>query len=160
MLQGALQGSILHDSAHRLVFSSEPWATLCDLVIELTFTSFAETTSYSNGHTQRHHIYLGDYPNDNEIPDLCSHFSGVQLKAKTPTGEKILFSIRMLFAMIPLSFLLDPLLVDMASYFIAPHIATSDIRREHPVPWKTQVKMVTFQVFPSVPYLPSFAAGA
>lgn len=53
------QGSILHDSAHRLVFETEPLATITDLLIELTFTSFAETIAYSNGHTQRHHIYLG-----------------------------------------------------------------------------------------------------
>lgn len=88
----------------------------------------------------------GDYPNDNEIPDLCSHFAGVQLKALTPFGENILFVIRMMFAMIPLSFLLDPLLVEFASYFLAPHVATADVRREHPVPWKTQVKMISFQV--------------
>ena len=139
------QGSLLHDAAHRLVFSSEPLASVCDLFIELTFTSFAESLSYSMGHARRHHLYLGDYPYDNEIPDLCTHYTGVHLRAKTPTGEKILFGVRIVLAMVPLSFLLDPILVDFVCRFLAPHIATEDVRRQYEYPWKDQAKMYTFQ---------------
>ena len=74
----------------------------------------------------------------------------MQLRAKTPTGEKILFAIRILFAMIPLSFLLDPMLVDLVCRFVAPHIATEDVRKQYEYPWKDQAKMFAFQALSGV----------
>jgi len=140
------QGSLLHEAAHHLIFATEPLATVSELLIELTFTSFGQSLCYCQEHSRQHHPYLGDYPRDNEIPDLCTHFLGVQLKSKNPNAARLLFLIRCIFALIPLSFLFEPLLLSILNKYFLADLVPADASRIYKYPTKVKVKIVIFQI--------------
>jgi sphingolipid delta-4 desaturase len=62
--------TLVHESAHRLVFRNARAKLAFDLVIEALLTSFSRQLSYQHEHVTSHHAHLGDYEGDWEHEDI------------------------------------------------------------------------------------------
>ncbi len=64
-------GSLIHETAHRLVFRERRAKLAFDLLLEVITTSFGRQLTYQHEHVSSHHPHLGNYERDYEHEDLC-----------------------------------------------------------------------------------------
>jgi sphingolipid 4-desaturase/C4-monooxygenase len=62
--------SLVHESAHRLVFRGARAKVAFDLLLEAILTSFGYLLVYQHNHVTSHHAHLGDYEGDYEHEDI------------------------------------------------------------------------------------------
>lgn len=98
-------GSLVHETAHRLVFSKAGPKLLFDLTLEVILTSFSRQLTYQHEHLSSHHPYLGDYERDYEHEDICRFAARRSLRAKHPRTQRLLTAAELTLHLLPLGFL-------------------------------------------------------
>src|SRR5690349_14074626 len=77
-------GSLIHETAHRLVFRERRAKLAFDLLLEVITTSFGRQLTYQHEHVSSHHPHLGNYERDYEHEDLCRFLARRAHRAKNP----------------------------------------------------------------------------
>lgn len=99
-------GSLLHETAHKLIFR-EPRAKLVfDLGLELVIGSFGKQLTYQHQHVASHHPYIGDYARDYEHEDICSFNARRTIKANSPLALRLTTLFVLAMGLLPFGFLI------------------------------------------------------
>lgn len=131
-------GTLLHETAHRLVFHRNRPKLLFDLGLELLLGSFGKQLTYQYEHVTSHHPHLGDYERDYEHEDICSFNARRTIKADHPAVQHMLTITTLILHALPLGFLLADFVLPRL-YRTASHVAVKDKQRHigaRPVPRK------------------------
>ncbi len=99
-------GSLVHETAHKLIFR-EPKAKLgFDLGLEWILGSYGKQLIYQHEHITSHHPYIGDYERDYEHEDICAFQSRMVLRSDRPGVQRVLTGLTLFLHALPLGFLI------------------------------------------------------
>jgi sphingolipid delta-4 desaturase len=98
-------GSLVHETAHRLIFRRRRPKLAFDLALELLLGSFGRQLTYQYEHTTSHHPYQGDYERDYEFEDVCAILARRSLKG-APIRLRSLTLATLLLHLLPGGFLI------------------------------------------------------
>ena len=98
-------GSLLHETAHRLVFHKSGPKLAFDLGLELILASFGKQLTYQYEHVTSHHPHLGDYERDYEHEDICAFNARRTIKAAHPATQRLLTLLTLVLDLLPFGFL-------------------------------------------------------
>ncbi len=99
-------GSLVHETAHRLVFRAERPKLLFDIGLEWILGSYAKQLTYQHEHITSHHPYIGDYERDYEHEDICAFQSRMRLRHDNPRVQRALTVFTLFLHALPLGFLI------------------------------------------------------
>jgi sphingolipid delta-4 desaturase len=99
-------GSLVHETAHRLIFRRRRPKLLFDLGLELLLGSFGRQLTYQCEHTTSHHPYQGDYERDYEFEDVCAILARRSLTRSHPGRQRAVTALTLLLHLLPGGFLL------------------------------------------------------
>jgi sphingolipid delta-4 desaturase len=107
-------GSLVHESAHRLVFHKSGPKLAFDLGLELLLASFGKQLTYQYEHVTSHHPFLGNYERDYEHEDICSFNARRMIKSSNPKIQRLLTLLTLLLHLLPFGFIFsDKVLVPL-----------------------------------------------
>lgn len=99
-------GSLLHETAHKLVFRGPRAKLAFDLGLELVLGSFGKQLTYQHQHVSSHHPYVGNYERDYEHEDICSFNARRKIKAEHPVALRLLTLFVLVMGLLPFGFLI------------------------------------------------------
>lgn len=100
-------GSLVHETAHRLIFRSRGGKLGFDLGLELILASFGKQLTYQHEHVSSHHRYQGDYERDYEHEDICGFASRQAFKQRHPRLQKLTTLAILVLHSLPFGFLIS-----------------------------------------------------
>jgi sphingolipid delta-4 desaturase len=100
-------GSLIHETAHRLVFRERRAKLAFDLLLEVITTSFGRQLTYQHEHVSSHHPHLGNYERDYEHEDLCRFLARRAHRAKNPKLQHWLTLAELIVQAMPLGFMIS-----------------------------------------------------
>ncbi len=100
-------GTLVHETAHRLIFKGRLPKLLFDLGLEMVLASFAKQLTYQHQHVSSHHKHIGDYAQDYEHEDICVFQARTQFGRKHPLLQKGVTIVTLLVNLLPLGFLVS-----------------------------------------------------
>jgi sphingolipid delta-4 desaturase len=100
-------GSLIHETAHRLVFRERRAKLAFDLLLEVITTSFGRQLTYQHEHVSSHHPHLGNYERDYEHEDLCRFLARRAHRAKNPNLQHWLTLAELIVQAMPLGFMIS-----------------------------------------------------
>ncbi len=99
-------GSLVHETAHKLIFR-QPGAKLAfDLGLEVILSSYAKQLTYQHEHISSHHPHMGDYERDYEHEDICAFQARMTLRAKNPRLQHLMTALTLFIHALPLGSIL------------------------------------------------------
>jgi len=98
-------GSLLHETAHRLVFHRNAPKLAFDLGLELILASFGKQLTYQYEHVTSHHPFLGNYEKDYEHEDICSFNARRTIKSESPRVQRALTALTLVLHVLPFGFI-------------------------------------------------------
>jgi len=99
-------GSLVHETAHRLIFRGASAKLAFDLGLEFILTSYAKQLTYQHEHISSHHPHLGEYERDYEHEDICAFQARQVLKSRHPRRQRLLTVLTLVMHALPLGFLI------------------------------------------------------
>jgi sphingolipid delta-4 desaturase len=99
--------TLVHESAHRLVFRNARGKLAFDLVLEAVLTSFSQQLIYQHNHITSHHPRLGDYEGDYEHEDLYRVAARRAYRANHPVRARVLNIAQLVLHLLPYGFITD-----------------------------------------------------
>jgi sphingolipid delta-4 desaturase len=99
-------GSLIHETAHRLVFRGRRAKLAFDLLLEIITTSFGKQLTYQHEHVSSHHPHLGNYERDYEHEDLCRFLARRSYRAKHAKWQSWLTAAELVVQALPLGFMI------------------------------------------------------
>ncbi|KMW57393.1 Fatty acid desaturase [Candidatus Rhodobacter oscarellae] len=99
-------GSLVHETAHKLIFRAERPKLLFDLGLEWILGSYGKQLTYQHEHITSHHPFIGDYERDYEHEDICAFQSRMQLRHDNPIIQRLLTGLTLVIHGLPLGFLI------------------------------------------------------
>lgn len=121
--------TLVHESAHRLVFRSRRGKLAFDLLIEAILTSFSRQLTYQHNHITSHHPHLGDYDGDYEHENICRVLARRTYRSAHPHRQRWLTIAQIFLHLLPYGFLTEELV--MPRYFARrTGLAKSDTVRD------------------------------
>ena len=103
--------TLVHESAHRLVFRDKRGKLAFDLLIEAIITSFSRQLIYQHNHISSHHPHLGEYDGDYEHEDICRVISRRVYRAENPRRQHWLTAAQLFLHLLPYGFLTEQLVM-------------------------------------------------
>jgi|GEM_PF-1512714 len=100
-------GSLIHETAHRLVFRERRAKLAFDLLLEAITTSFGRQLTYQHEHVSSHHPHLGNYERDYEHEDLCRFVARRSHRAANPKLQRLLTLAELFVQAMPLGFMIS-----------------------------------------------------
>ncbi len=111
-------GSLVHETAHKLIFRGRRAKLAFDLGLEMILGSYAKQLTYQHEHITSHHPYIGDYERDYEHEDICAFQSRMQLRHDNPVIQRFLTVLTLVIHAVPLGFLIgDEVLPRLNKWF-------------------------------------------
>ncbi len=98
-------GTLVHETAHRLVFRNPRAKLLFDLLLETIITSFGRQLTYQHEHVSSHHPHLGVYERDYEHEDVCRFLARRAYRAKHPVRQRFVTALELFLHLLPFGFL-------------------------------------------------------
>jgi sphingolipid delta-4 desaturase len=99
-------GSLVHETAHNLIFRRPLPKRLFDLGLEWILSSYGRQLIYQYEHITSHHPHIGDYEHDYEHEDICAFQSRMQLRADNPRLQRLLTVFTLIVHALPLGSIL------------------------------------------------------
>lgn len=99
-------GSLVHETAHRLIFRGTRAKLAFDLGLEWILSSYGKQLIYQHEHVTSHHPYIGDYERDYEHEDICAFQSRMRLRSDNPRLQHVLTFLTLLVHLLPLGFVI------------------------------------------------------
>ncbi|MCG6902398.1 MAG: fatty acid desaturase [Rhodobacter sp.] len=99
-------GSLVHETAHKLIFRTERPKLAFDLGLEWILGSYGKQLTYQHEHITSHHPYIGDYERDYEHEDICAFQSRMTLRHDNPAIQRLLTGLTLVIHALPLGFLI------------------------------------------------------
>jgi len=107
-------GSLVHETAHKLIFRGEKAKLGFDLGLEWILSSYGKQLTYQYEHVTSHHPYIGDYERDYEHEDICAFQSRMMLRSENPRLQHLLTAVTLFIHALPLgSIIADPVIKRM-----------------------------------------------
>lgn len=103
--------TLVHESAHRLVFRSPRAKLGFDLLIETIITSFGGQLIYQHNHVTSHHAHLGEYDGDYEHEDAFRVAARNAYRERHPVLYRALSVIVLLVHLLPFAILIDTMIL-------------------------------------------------
>ncbi|HEY5337302.1 MAG TPA: fatty acid desaturase, partial [Rhizomicrobium sp.] len=97
--------TLVHESAHRLVFRNPKLKLAFDLVQEATLTSFSNQLTYQHNHVTSHHPSLGDYDGDYEHEDLYRVAARKAYRVQHLVKARLLSALQLGLHLLPYGFI-------------------------------------------------------
>lgn len=104
-------GTLVHETAHRLIFRGRLSKLALDLGLEIVLASYGRQLTYQYEHVTSHHAHLGDYAGDYEFEDACHARARRSMRLNNPALNRILTVITLLLHALPLGFLVSDIVV-------------------------------------------------
>ncbi len=98
-------GSLLHETAHKLIFREWRSKLAFDLGLELILGSFGKQLTYQHEHVSSHHPFVGNYERDYEHEDICSFNARRIIKSERPFVQRALTLFVLFMGLLPFGFL-------------------------------------------------------
>lgn len=100
-------GSLVHETAHKLIFR-EPKAKLAfDLGLETILASFGKQLTYQHEHISSHHPFIGDYERDYEHEDICAFKARTMLIDGKPRLARVMTIATLIVHLLPFGFIIS-----------------------------------------------------
>lgn len=99
-------GSLVHETAHKLIFRGDRAKLGFDLCLEFILASYGKQLTYQHEHITSHHPYMGDYERDYEHEDICAFQARQVLKADNPRWQRLMTGLTLAIHALPLGFLI------------------------------------------------------
>lgn len=99
-------GSLVHETAHRLIFRGDRPKLFFDLGLEWILSSYGKQLTYQHEHISSHHPFIGDYERDYEHEDICAFQSRMQLRHDNPVVQRFLTGLTLIIHALPLGFVI------------------------------------------------------
>jgi len=103
--------TLVHESAHRLVFRNPKMKLAFDLVLEGVLTSFSRQLDYQHNHITSHHPHLGEYATDYEHEDQCRVAARKLYKAQDPRRQRWISAVLLVVNLLPYGFAIDQIFI-------------------------------------------------
>ncbi|MEL7115608.1 MAG: fatty acid desaturase [Pseudomonadota bacterium] len=112
-------GSLVHETAHRLIFRAEKPKLAFDLGLEWILSSYGKQLTYQHEHISSHHPFIGDYERDYEHEDICAFQSRMQLRHDHPVVQRLLTGLTMVIHALPLGFIIGDLILPRINKWVS-----------------------------------------
>lgn len=122
-------GSLVHETAHRLVFRGDRAKLAFDLGLEVILASYSKQLTYQHEHVTSHHPYMGDYERDYEHEDICAFQARQVLKAKNPRLQRGMTVLTLLIHALPLGFVIGDMVLPRLSAWLSGRPVKDPVRR-------------------------------
>jgi len=135
-------GSLLHETAHKLIFRGARAKLAFDLGLEVILGSYAKQLTYQHEHISSHHPYIGDYERDYEHEDLCAFQSRMQLRHENPMVQRLLTGLTLVLHALPLGFMIGDLVLPRLNAWISGRPQKDPARRvraSQPPVWQVRL---------------------
>jgi len=99
-------GSLVHETAHQLIFRDLRAKLGFDLGLEVILTSYGKQLTYQHEHITSHHPYIGDYERDYEHEDICAFQSRMTLRSDNPRLQRLMTWLTLALHALPLGFVI------------------------------------------------------
>ena len=99
-------GSLVHETAHKLIFRNPRPKLAFDLGLEWILGSYGKQLTYQHEHITSHHPYIGDYERDYEHEDICAFQSRMELRHDNKHIQRLLTGLTLFIHALPLGFLI------------------------------------------------------
>jgi sphingolipid delta-4 desaturase len=99
-------GSLVHETAHRLVFATRSSKLGFDLLLEVILGSFGRQLTYQHEHISSHHPHVGNYERDYEHEDTCRFLARRAHRARHPRRQRLVTAAELLLNLLPFGFLI------------------------------------------------------
>lgn len=132
-------GSLIHETAHRLVFRERGKKLAFDLLLEVITTSFGRQLTYQHEHMSSHHPYLGDYERDYEHEDICRFLARRHLSQQHSYAHPLLTVAQISLDLLPFGFLISGEIIPRVYGRLtgrAPKDTRRDIGASKPAAWE------------------------
>lgn len=103
--------SLVHESAHKLIFRERRAKLAFDLLVEAIITSFSRQLTYQHNHITSHHPHLGEYDGDYEHEDMCRVLARRQHRSANPRRQRWLTIGQLCLHLLPYGFLTEQLVM-------------------------------------------------
>lgn len=103
--------TLVHESAHRLVFRNPKMKLAFDLVLEGVLTTFSRQLFYQHNHITSHHPHLGEYASDYEHEDECRVAARTLYREQNPRRQRWVSAILLVVNLLPYGFALDQIIM-------------------------------------------------
>lgn len=114
-------GSLVHETAHRLIFRGAGAKLAFDLGLEVILGSYSKQLTYQHEHITSHHPFVGDYERDYEYEDICAFQARQILKAKNPRLQRCMTLLTLVLHALPLGFLIGDEILPRLSRILSKH---------------------------------------
>lgn len=104
-------GSLIHETAHKLIFRGAATKMGFDLCLEVILTSFGKQLIYQHEHITSHHPFIGDYERDYEHEDICALQARQYVMRTSPRLQRALTIFTLVLHGLPLGFLIGDLVL-------------------------------------------------
>ena len=137
-------GTLLHETAHRLVFHNARAKLLFDLGLEIILASYSKQLTYQYEHVTSHHAHLGDYENDYEHEDICHLTARTLVKTKFAWTQRVITWATLLLHALPLGFLISGEVIPRIYEFFSSVKSKDDTRhiRSRKVPVRLRILFI------------------
>ncbi len=98
-------GSLVHETAHKLIFRDRPRKLAFDLGLELVLGSFGRQLNYQHDHISSHHPYVGDYERDYEHENICGFVAKQFVIKARPRLQRAITVAMLILHLLPFGFL-------------------------------------------------------
>ncbi|SEO95072.1 sphingolipid delta-4 desaturase [Salinihabitans flavidus] len=100
-------GSLVHETAHRLIFRGNRAKLAFDLGLETILASFGKQLIYQHEHLSSHHPFIGDYERDYEHEDLCAFKARDMVIRDHPRLQRVLTVATLIVHLLPFGFIIS-----------------------------------------------------
>ena len=135
-------GSLVHETAHKLIFRADRPKLLFDLGLEWILSSYAKQLTYQHEHITSHHPFIGDYERDYEHEDICAFQSRMQLRHDNPVVQHFLTALTLFIHLLPLGFVIGDEVLPRLNKWLSGRPQKDperDVRSTQPKPWEVRL---------------------
>ncbi len=106
--------SLIHETAHRLIFRGPKAKLAFDLGLEMILTTYGKQLIYQHEHITSHHPFIGDYEKDYEHEDICALQARQHVIRTHPRRQRALTLLTLAIHALPLGFMLGDMIMPRA----------------------------------------------
>ena len=139
-------GSLVHETAHKLIFRGAKAKLAFDLGLEVILGSYGKQLTYQHEHITSHHPYIGDYERDYEHEDICAFQSRMMLRHDNPVVQRLLTAVTLVIHAMPLGFMIGDGVLPRLNTWISGRPQKDPkrvIEATRPKPWEVRVFIAT-----------------
>ena len=135
-------GSLVHETAHKLVFRADRPKLFFDIGLEWILGSYSKQLTYQHEHITSHHPFIGDYERDYEHEDICAFQSRMRLRHDNPFVQRFLTGLTLFIHALPLGFLIGDEILPRLNAWISGRSQKDperNVKSTQPPVWQVRV---------------------